>query len=118
MRFAWWKNFWRERATPPHFRQIVTGLEWPEQWASDTVFVQGEDGLEWAAAFVCPCGCGDIVYLSLLPQGRPRWRMWRNWQGLPTISPSVWRKVKCHSHFIVRNGRVIMCRWDDYPDDD
>lgn len=118
MKFSWWENFWAQRKTPPHFLRVVTGPEWPEIWPPDTIFVQGEHGQEWSAAFVCPCGCGDIVYLNLLPHFRPRWRLRRGAHGRPTLSPSVWRQVKCQSHFILRDGRVTMCRWHYNSDHD
>lgn len=118
MRFSWWKYFWQSRIPPLHFRRIVTAPEWPEQWPADTVFVQGEDGQDWHAAFFCPCGCNDLIYLNLLPNRRPRSRIKRGLNGLPTITPSVWRTAKCRAHFIVRNGRVLMCRWDDDTRDD
>jgi len=117
MPWSWWKFFWAERSRPVHFRRFARGPEWPEEWKPDTIYLQGEDGRDWAAGFLCPCGCGDIVYLNLLPHSRPRWTAWKTWRGLPSITPSVWRKVKCCAHFIVSNGRVIMCRWEDWPDE-
>ncbi len=117
MRWSWWRYFWLERSAPVRFRRIERGPEWPDDWSPDTIYVQGEDGVDWAAAFVCPCGCRDIVYLNLVPDRRPRWRIWESWHGLPGITPSVWRQVKCRSHFIVSNGRVIMCRWEEWGDE-
>lgn len=109
----WFPSFRELFAAPPHFRRVEVAAEWPDTWHPATVFVQGEDGQEWAAAFICPCGCRDIVYLNLLPTTRPRWKLRRGRHGYPTISPSVARKVKCGAHFIVSEGRIISCRWRD-----
>ena len=35
------------------------------------VYIVGEEGHRWFVAFVCPCGCGETVYLNLLPGERP-----------------------------------------------
>ncbi|MGE3343138.1 MAG: DUF6527 family protein [Vicinamibacterales bacterium] len=29
----------------------------------------------WAAALLCPCGCGDVIELNLVEQASPCWRV-------------------------------------------
>lgn len=107
----WFSNLRDVFTLPPHFDRVQTVADWPDAWRPATVYVQGECGQEWFAAFVCPCGCGDVVYLNLLPHSRPPWELTRSGRGYPTLSPSVARKVKCGAHFLVTEGRMIPCRW-------
>lgn len=83
--------------------------ELPRLLAPGTVYVIGENGHRWAAAFRCPCGCGETVQLNLLPERRPRWSVAIGKSKAVSLSPSVWRKVGCQSHFVVRLGRVLWC---------
>jgi hypothetical protein len=82
----------------------------PDSLVRNTIFLVGEDGVLWFAAFLCPCGCGDLVQLSLHRQGRPRWTVQVEATGLVSLSPSVWRQVGCRSHFSVVRGRLIWHR--------
>jgi hypothetical protein len=63
---------------------------------------------KWAL-FLCPCGCLDVITLSLQRVHRPRWVVTRSDDGRPSMSPSVWRDVGCLSHFWVDDGRVYWC---------
>ena len=56
--------------------------------------------------FKCPCGCNADIYLNLLKDARPNWSFCVNQKGKITISPSIWRKAGCKSHFFIRNGKV------------
>ena len=68
------------------------------------------DGTPWSAALLCPCGCRDVVQLSLLDSDSPRWRLSVDGDKLPTLVPSIRRTNGCRSHFFLRHGRVI---WSD-----
>ena len=74
-----------------------------------TVYLVGEGGDPWFAVFGCPCGCGDLIKLSLLPNERPRWSARGHWTGTVSLAPSVWRQVGCKSHFWMRKGRIRWC---------
>jgi hypothetical protein len=71
------------------------------------VYVLGDAGWPWCAMFLCPCGCRDVICLSLVQEDRPRWRVraHANWRA--SVYPSVWRVAGCRSHFIIRRGKVI-----------
>ena len=85
-------------------------VEEPEKIQSFRVYVVGEEGYEWTAVFVCPCGCGQIVRLNLLCRDdRPSWRVSHDRQRLVTVHPSVWRNIGCRSHFIIRDGLIKWC---------
>jgi len=81
--------------------------ELPARLASDRVYVVGENGHDWYAALLCPCGCGSVVELNLLPATRPRWRLRVRPSGTVSLRPSIWRRVGCRSHFWLLEGRVV-----------
>jgi hypothetical protein len=89
---------------------IERHIEEPEKIKLFSVYVVGEEGYEWIAVFICPCGCGQIVRLNLLyGDNRPTWRVTHDRRRRVTIRPSVWRKIDCRSHFIIRDGLIIWC---------
>ena len=51
-------------------------------------------------------GCADPIQLSLNPEGHPRWALRMSWDRAATLSPSVWRRAGCRSHFFLRRGEV------------
>ena len=68
-----------------------------------------EDGEDWSAHLVCPCGCGKPLEVLLIPEAKPHWRLSRDARGRPTLHPSVWLKTGCRSHFWLRSGKVDWC---------
>lgn len=78
----------------------------PETFENQTIYLVGEAEHIWAAAFLCPCGCGETVQLSLLKDARPRWHIVEHKDGTVSLSPSVWRTKGCRSHFFVRLGQI------------
>jgi len=64
------------------FRRVAAAASWVARWrglygAVDVtelpdrlepriLYVVGEDGHRWFAAFFCPCGCGETIQASLL----------------------------------------------------
>jgi hypothetical protein len=74
----------------------------------DLVVVQSGPHVKWAC-LICPCGCGDKIALSLAPQRRPRWTVTLDRRKRPTVSPSVWQRGGCYSHFWIKNGEVEWC---------
>lgn len=82
----------------------------PERLASETIYIVGENNHYWCAAMLCPCGCGDGVFLSLVEEDYPSWKCKVDRTQRVTLVPSVWRTAGCRSHYFVRQGRVIWCR--------
>lgn len=81
----------------------------PDDLSPGSVYLAGEGANLWAAAMLCPCGCGEVIELNLLPQVRPRWTVDQHVDGTLTLTPSVWRQKGCRSHFILRGGRINWC---------
>ena len=75
-----------------------------------TLYVVQEDGFVEQAAMLCPCGCGRVLHMNLIPDERPCWNLTRHADGTATLHPSVWRKKDCGSHFWFQRGRVQWCR--------
>ena len=93
---------------PKQWRYVLTD-DLPDPPAAHRVYLVGEDGVLWYAAMLCPCDCGATLHMSLHKEGTPRWKATPHRDGTISLSPSVWRKIGCRSHFIVRNGRIIWC---------
>lgn len=88
---------------------VVSVTELPDRLKPRTLYVVGEDGHRWFAAFLCPCGCGETIQASLLEKSRPHWRLTERWDSAASLHPSVWRTKNCRSHFWLRAGRVHWC---------
>jgi len=70
---------------------------------------KGLDVCPDSLAFKCPCGCDTTIFLNLLFDAKPRWKYYITKKGNISISPSVWRKVGCKSHFYIRESRISWC---------
>jgi len=80
----------------------------PDSVLPELVYLVGDVAARpWLAVFVCPCGCGEIVSLSLIRGDSPRWRARTHSDRTVTISPSIWRTRGCRSHFFIRRGKVV-----------
>ena len=90
------------------WRYVMTD-DLPDPLASRRVYLVGEDGKLWYAAMLCPCDCGAMLHMSLHREGKPRWKATLHRDGAISLTPSVWRKSGCRSHFFLRNGRIIWC---------
>ncbi len=105
-------RFWRyilERLQAP-YRTCTVQERLPSKIEKRMLYVVEEDGYEEQAAMLCPCGCGNILHMNLLPDERPYWTVTRHIGGIASLYPSVWRQVGCRSHFWFRRGRVSWCR--------
>src|SRR5216683_150808 len=71
----------------------------------------------WAAALVCPCGCREMIHLSLLPHDAPTWQVSHDSNGLPSVVPSIWQTKNCKSHFLLRRGSIVWCTTNYTPRD-
>lgn len=108
---AWLKNFVQYlcgRFSPRMKVIVVVGDTLPAALPPGGVILLRDAGSDWSVGFHCPCGCGDVIELLLLPDVRPRWEIAIDRRGCPTLHPSIWRQTGCRSHFWLREGRV---RW-------
>lgn len=93
----------------PQLFRYVRVDEFPDALERLTIYLAGEGDHLWAAAMICPCGCGESIDLNLLGQIHPSWRVQEHEDGLVSLAPSVWRQKGCRSHFLVQHGRITWC---------
>jgi len=92
----------------PSYR-IVRATELPDSLKGRTLYLLGIPE-PWSAALLCPCGCEELIQISLLDNDSPSWRLRLNKRDQPTLDPSIWRKHGCRSHFFLREGRIVWYR--------
>ena len=78
----------------------------PETIMDKTIYLVCENDVVWQAVMTCPCGCEARIQLCCLKGTRPSWRFDVGPDGVVSLSPSVWRKVGCRSHFFIRDGCI------------
>lgn len=100
------------RTVRRHLGETVPAVvpEPPDAPASRTLYVVGDHDDLWCAVLACPCGCGEVIRLSLVNGDHPMWGFSLDASDRPTLLPSVHRTVGCRSHFFVRAGQII---WAD-----
>ena len=79
----------------------------PDYLENDLVYICDENQA-WAIIFVCPCGCGEPIYLNLLQSANPKWK-YSIKRNKISIFPSIDRIRGCKSHFWLRNGKIYWC---------
>ena len=116
--FRSWLAGWLRlnRSEPVRFRTERTDCV-PKVPCPDVIYQVGDEDCVWVAALRCPCGCGDIIQLSLVRDVSPSWRLQTRRNGEVTLLPSVWRTVGCKSHFIIYRSRIVWCT-NDSPEVD
>ena len=98
-----WFSSQRKRLRTVHLEEL------PESLDDDAVYVLGDGPHKWFIAMACPCGCGDLVQVSLLADAKPRWWLTEHGDNTISLKPSVWRRVGCQSHFFLRRGYIDWC---------
>ena len=86
--------------------------DFPDSLKPGALYIAGQEPHLWAAALLCPCGCGDVIHLNLLKDASPSWTLRRHRNRSVTVMPSVWRTKGCRSHFFIRNSRIEWCRFE------
>ena len=104
--FVSWLHRIFAREVKPY--QIMVAQELPDVLLPKILYLLSE-AEPWQGAMLCPCGCKVLIQLSLLHQDSPHWRFIREFNGTPTITPSIRRTTGCCSHFFLRYGMIIWC---------
>ena len=110
---SWWKEFrnWLGQVFGGTKPLIVSRVEdAPDVVNQGIIYLIGDAPKPWAASFLCPCGCGETISLSLISTDQPSWRAKISKNGLISLSPSVWRTRGCRSHFFILEGRVVWAK--------
>ena len=97
---------WLREKVRPQYRTMIVEEDIPDHPKNKILYIITEDEKPWSAAMVCPCGCHSVIHLNLLPDERPVWHLTHHLDDTVSLSPSIWRKKGCESHFWLREGRV------------
>ncbi len=75
-----------------------------------TVVVVSSYGIHKWALIKCPCGCNEILTLSLMKSQKPNWEVNFDRLNRVSLSPSVWKSDGCKSHFFVHVGKLVWAK--------
>lgn len=81
----------------------------PNKIVREKEFIVVHNKKPYWALFKCPCGCTNVISLSLQNIHKPHWRVTKTQAGRPSLYPSVWQNKGCCSHFRIEDGRVYWC---------
>lgn len=109
MRLGRWLRNKLERFKPARRLIVVDGDSLPPQMPRRDLVLARDEGEDWCVGFKCPCGCRRTIELLLIKEAKPRWSLFVDARGRPTLHPSVWLQTNCRSHFLLIGGRVTWC---------
>ncbi|MPL89560.1 hypothetical protein SDC9_35596 [bioreactor metagenome] len=92
--------------------EIIPDNPDPDILIDNIVYVVGRKKYTKWAYLKCPCGCGDIIMLSLDKINYPSWSVRQDKFGKATISPSIDKLEGCRSHFFIKKGKLIWVKGD------
>lgn len=104
----WWRDTWA-RFGPRRRLRLVEGDSLPKTMPRRDLVLARDEGEDWCVGMRCPCGCGDVIELLVIPEAKPRWDVSEDAKRRPSLSPSVWRQTGCRSHFWLQAGRIQWC---------
>lgn len=88
--------------------KIIADNPMDDEIEKNIIYVVGipDKYIKWAY-LKCPCGCQDIIMLSLDTKQFPSWVVKQSKFGQATIFPSIDKLDGCKSHFWIKRGKVI-----------
>lgn len=115
MKWPIWILSLLENMLPRRRVKIFEGEILPMKLPWRNLVLLQDAGENWSVGMRCPCGCGQNIELALIPEAKLRWKLRIESDKTPTLTPSVWLRDGCRSHFFVRRGRID---WVRQPDDE
>jgi len=76
------------------------------------IFIIGTQQHPKWAYLRCPCGCTEILGVTLMKSIQPHWSVEFDENQCVTFSPSirvVASQFNCKSHFFIRHNKVVWC---------
>ncbi|HBC31162.1 hypothetical protein KCV26_11440 [Petrimonas sulfuriphila] len=93
--------------------EIIPDNPNPDSLKENIVYVVGNKNYSKWGYMKCPCGCGDLIMLSLNKDSFPSWTIKQDKLGRATISPSINRLDGCKSHYFIRKGKLIWAAFNN-----
>lgn len=106
--FDWLKKLKARKKTPKFFGRIIVVeriSEIPDEIGNDIYLVRRAGRDIWAV-FMCPCKNNHRLTVNLSSNRRPYWRANAK-KGNFSLTPSIWLKEDCYSHFWIDDHRVF-----------
>ncbi len=107
------KPLWRRRIvaalSPRRSLTVIDGDMLPKRLPIWNLMMARDGKEDWSVGMRCPCGCGQRLEMMLLKEVKPRWDIAVDSRGRVSLSPSVWLREGCKSHFWVRSGKIVWC---------
>jgi len=96
-------SIWKLKRKPRY--SYISTVDLPENINENVIYIVGENHCKWLAMLICPCGCGDVIQLNLLPECDDQWTI-KIKRKLITITPSINRRLSCKAHFLIIKGHL------------
>ena len=87
---------------------ISSRSDLPDSVGPHDLYVVGTKSNPKWIVMKCPCNQGHVIDVCLMRNIHPHWRLRLGRNLVATLSPSVWVKNGCRSHFWLVRNRV---RW-------
>ena len=100
----------RRRFTGARIVERVSEI--PSQTGALIYVVERNGNPQWAV-FDCPCRTGHRLSVNLRATDYPHWTLKRE-RDFVTLSPSLWYRDQCHSHFWIKQNRVKWVRQEKH----
>lgn len=84
-----------------------------EDILENIVYIVDKNYKKWAY-LLCPCGCKEVILLSLLCSKNPSWSIKFDFLQRPTVYPSIYKLNGCKSHFLIREGKTFWIKEDGF----
>lgn len=102
--FRWFLNL---LGKPQYSVRFIQDIPSSDEIQNNRIYLVGNDNCYWCGVLKCPCGCGESIHLNLIEKNQPSWKTTLSNHNRVSVSPSIWKKSGCKSHFFIREGKVI-----------
>lgn len=109
LKVCWCINYVRVKVFKHNIPELIIGNEFPEVIESNSIYLACDEDGYCYLRMKCPCGCRTNINLSLIKGLKPKWSVEPHFNGTISLSPSIWRKKGCGSHFFYKRGKIKWC---------
>ena len=106
--FSILRTWWRRRRRRRSFAGVVrldSDVDPANELAAARLVLVGPEGKPKWLRLQCPCRCGQVIALNLMPSHRPRWKVEEEPEGEISVHPSV-NSRSCGAHFWIRKNQI------------